>query len=379
MIYLKKTPSKLSAENEKKGRVRKTRLSLMYIPGGGQKRQFENLKLFLYEKPKTNLEKEHNKETLNLAETIKAKRLLDYQATGLGVVSKIRSQIGFLAFFKKMVDDKYESIGNHGNWLSTYQHLNTFMKGKDIPIGQIEERFLESFKEYLMTCKTRKGKCSSKLSQNSILSYFCKVKACLREAFMKKMITENPALRVKPVKAGDPHRQFLTFEELQLLVNTHCELDLLKRAFLFSSLTGLRWSDVKALTWDKIKHSVEDGWSIEYTQKKTKCAEMLPISEQAIKFLGENNGSGDPIFNDLDYSAWNNLKLREWVLQAGITKKITFHCARHSFATLQLSMNTDIYTVSKLLGHRHLKTTEIYAKVIDKKKIEAARRIPEFL
>ena len=93
--------------------------------------------------------------------------------------------------------------------------------------------------------------------------------------------------------------------------------------------------------------------------------------------LGEKTKSVEPIFHELKYNAWNNLKLREWVMAAGIAKKITFHCARHSFATLQLSMNTDIYTVSKRLGHRHLKTTEIYAKVIDKKKIEAAYRIPQ--
>jgi len=112
-----------------------------------------------------------------------------------------------------------------------------------------------------------------KLSANSVLSYFSKVKACLREAYNKKMIRENPALRVKPLKAGDPHRQFLTFEELQLLAKTPCEIDLLKRAFLFSALTGLRWSDVKALTWENIKYSEQDGWFIQFTQKKTKGAE----------------------------------------------------------------------------------------------------------
>jgi integrase len=142
-------------------------------------------------------------------------------------------------------------------------------------------------------------------------------------------------------------------------------------------LTGLRWSDIKALSWENIKFSETDGWHIKYTQKKTKGAELLPVPEQAINLLGDKNEFGKTIFEDLQYSAWNNIKLREWVMSAGINKKITFHCARHSFATLQLSMNTDIYTVSKLLGHRHLKTTEIYAKVIDKKKIEAAKRIPQ--
>jgi integrase len=205
------------------------------------------------------------------------------------------------------------------------------------------------------------------------------VRAALREAYQNRLIKENPATRVKSVKSAETHRQFLTFEELQQLAKTSCELPILKKAFLFSALTGLRFSDVKALRWDNAKYSESDGWSLQFTQKKTKGAEILPVSEQAIKMLGEKMNSEIEIFDSLDYSAWNNLKLREWVMAAGITKKITFHCARHSFATLQLSMNTDIYTVSKLLGHRHLKTTEIYAKVIDKKKIEAVSKIPSFI
>jgi integrase len=101
----------------------------------------------------------------------------------------------------------------------------------------------------------------------------------------------------------------------------------------------------------------------------------LPISEQAFSLLGERKKQDDKVFEGLYYSAWHNLKLREWVMKAGITKHITFHCARHTYATLQITLGTDIYTVSKMLGHRHLKTTEIYAKVIDHKKQEAANKI----
>jgi integrase len=378
-IYLRKQRGHLSKENEKKGRVRKTSLYLVCHYGPGQKREYEHLKLYLYDKPKTALERDHNKETLKLAEAIKAKRILDSQSTAHGFISNVKTKIGFLAFFKGLTDKKFDSTGNHGNWLSTYGHLYDFLKGKDIPIEQVDERFLESFKEYLLTCKTRKGKQLVKLHQNSILSYFCKVRAALKEAYQNRMIKENPVNRVKPVKAADTHREYLTFEELQLLASTPCEMEILKQAFLFSALTGLRFSDVKALRWENIKYSETDGWHLQFTQKKTKGAESLPVNEQAIKLLGDRGEPDKQMFDALKYSAWNNLKLREWVMAAGIRKKITFHCARHSFATLQLSMNTDIYTVSKLLGHRHLKTTEIYAKVIDKKKIEAAKRIPELI
>ncbi len=135
-------------------------------------------------------------------------------------------------------------------------------------------------------------------------------------------------------------------------------------------------SDVKSITWGKIRHTEGAGWHLEYTQKKTKGAEILPISDQAVNILGERKTNEDQIFKNLSYHTHMNNQLQQWVTDAGIGKKITFHCARHTFATLQLSMDTDIYTVSKLLGHRHLKTTEIYAKVIDKKKIDAVKKIP---
>jgi integrase len=375
-VYLRISKGKISSENQKKGKIQKNSLYLEWHAGKGQKRQYDFLKLYLYEKPKTNLEREHNKETLKLAETIKAKKILDIQSTSHGFASTVRSKIGFLAYFKQLTDKKYDSSGNHGNWLSTYRHLSEFLKGRDIPLENIDDRFLEGFKEYLLNCQTRKGMRLEKLHRNSSLSYFNKVRAALREAYQNRMIKENPALRIKSVKGEETHRQFLTYEELQKLAKTDCELPLMKKAFLFSCLTGLRWSDVKALTWEKISYSESDGWSIQFTQKKTKGAELLPISEQAIEILGEKANPSEEIFKNLEYNAWNNIKLRNWVLDAGINKKISYHCSRHTYATWLLSEDTDIYTVSKLLGHRNLKTTQVYAQLIDKKKIAAANRLP---
>ncbi len=371
-IHLRKRKSQLSEVKIAKGQKQMTSLYLAF-QAPGKKVRYQWLKLYLYEFPKTNLEKEHNKETIKLAESIKAKRTLDFQTTKNGFVSAERGKIDFLQFFEKMVDQKkIGSDGNGGNWLSTLKHLKIYLNGDDYPIEQIDDRFLEGFRDYLLnlTVSSEKGK----LNINSAASYLNKVKASLREAFMNKMIKENPCLRVKSIKQVQGHRQFLTLEELQKLAATPCETPLLKKAFLFSALTGLRWSDVKAITWDKIHYSETDGYSIQFTQKKTKQTEVLPVADQAIKLLGER--TSDSPFDSLNYNAWKNIKLRKWIESAGITKRITFHCARHSFATLQLSLNTDIYTVSKMLGHKNLRTTEIYAKVIDKRKIEAACRMP---
>jgi len=149
----------------------------------------------------------------------------------------------------------------------------------------------------------------------------------------------------------------------------------LKRMFLFSCLTGLRWSDIEKLKWSEIQHSENLGHFIRFRQKKTNGAETLPISDEARELLEEQGEPDKKIFTGLKYGNWNKTHIKDWMTEAGITKKITFHCARHTYATLQLSLGTDIYTVSKLLGHKNLKTTEIYAKVINEKKVEAATKI----
>ena len=238
---------------------------------------------------------------------------------------------------------------------------------------------MEGFKTYLLSESNAIKMKNGRLSQNTALSYFNKVRTALKDAYNNKVIKENPTLRVKSIRETETHREYLTFEELQSLANTECKSPLLKTAFIFSALTGLRYSDVKALKWKNIKHDISNGYSIIFTQQKTKGAENLPVGEQAIRLLGERRGEDDFVLDDLRYTSYYSDKLSNWVTDAGVTKHITFHCARHSFATLQLTMGTDIYTVSKLLGHKHLKTTEIYGQVINKKKIEAAERIPELL
>ena len=101
----------------------------------------------------------------------------------------------------------------------------------------------------------------------------------------------------------------------------------------------------------------------------------MPISEQASNLPGESKDPKAEVFLGVKYSAYHYKRLFQWIGAAGITKDITFHCFRHTFATLQLSKGTDIYTVSKMLGHRELKTTQIYAKIIDQTKREAVNRI----
>lgn len=188
------------------------------------------------------------------------------------------------------------------------------------------------------------------------------------------MLKDNPARNIKSIKLQETQREFLTLDELQKLAACPFpEYDDLRRASLFSALTGLRFSDIEKLTWAEIHKSAESGDYIRFTQKKTKDTETLPISEDARELLGEAGESQAKVFPNLNYSQC--IYLPFWTRRAGIERKITFHSFRHTHAFIQLSLGTDIYTVSKLLGHRSVKTTQIYARVINETKRQAVNRI----
>lgn len=373
-VYLRIRKGQLSELNKQKGKARMNTFYLKYYDEETKECTYESLKLQIYDKPKNFVEKQHNKETILLAEAVRSEKILEIQSGRFGFVSSSSGKIGFLAYFEKMVEKKYDVNGTYGNWKSAFKHLVNYCKGKEIQISKVDEVFLEGFKDYLLNEKiSDKG---GKLGQNTALSYFNKIRTALKEAHRGRLISENPVLRVRGIKEEETNRQYLTLEEIQRLVQTECDNPLIKRAFLFSCMTGLRFSDIANLKWKNLNYDENNGWVLKFTMKKTKGVENLPINEQAIKLMGKRGKDEEQVFENLVYSAYGNKKIHKWVKEAGIDKHITFHCARHSFATLQLTMDTDIYTVSKLLGHKNLKTTEIYAKVIDKKKINAVSKIP---
>lgn len=343
----------------------------------GKKTRREFLRRYIFEKPKNILEREQNKESLLFAEQIRASRENYYNKPEIyseqeKEVLKYK-EIGeknFVEYFKSLAKKREGS--NYDNWLSAYRHLHDFTGGI-LTFSNLNESFCDSFREYLLSTK-RRGNSKLLLSQNSALSYYTKFKTALNQAFRDRLLKEDISKRIKPIKDKDTQRQFLTIEELKLLAVTPCESEILKRASLLSALTGLRFSDIEKLKWSEIKNS-ENGYSIEFVQKKTKEIEYLPISEQAFSFLGELKHDNSKIFEGLKYSVTTNRSIQKWIDKANIKKNITFHCFRHTFATLQLTNGTDIYTVSKLLGHRNLSTTQIYAKVVDEKKREAINKI----
>lgn len=342
-------------------------------PQTGKTTRREFLELYLFDKPLTPADREHNKETKILSENIRAKRQIEIQNGQYGFIDRAKKNLDFVAYFRELAEKRKTSKGNYDNWLSCYNYLKAFTNG-NLMISSLTERFCIDFRDYLQTTNKLNQK-TDRLSQNAAHSYFNKFKAAVSEAVKDKILAENPLEDVESIKQAETKREYLTQEELERLAATECKPTLLKKASLFSVLTGLRWSDLTALTWAQIQHSEAEGYFIRFKQQKTKAEETMPISDTAFRLLGERKSALEKPFGDLIYSAWLNTKLNLWVMKAGITKEITFHCFRHTYATLQLSNGTDIYTVSKMLGHKDLKTTAIYTKIIDEKKREAANRI----
>lgn len=159
---------------------------------------------------------------------------------------------------------------------------------------------------------------------------------------------------------------------MKTLAAAKCPNEQVKAAFLFSCFCGLRLSDIEGLTWSAI---CQDGntWRLEIRMQKTRQLIYLPLSDAARRYIPERGEKGpESLVFDLPKRVTTQCDIRTWVKRAGITKNISFHCARHTFATLALTQGADLYSISKLLGHTNIATTQIYAAIIDQRKQEAA-------
>ncbi|HCR75399.1 MAG TPA: recombinase [Chryseobacterium sp.] len=338
-------------------------------------RSFENLDTYLFSEPKTPAEKKHNKEGLSFAENVLAIKKAEYVQGKFDLKNTTKSKRTFLAFFEELTEEKQkqDSSNNYGNWFSTLQHLKKIVS-KNVTFDEVDENFIKRVKNYFE--KEALTKSDLPLSQNSKYSYFNKFKAAIRQAFDEGYLTINYATKVKSFEQAESQREYLTFDEVQSLAKTECKYDVLKRAFLFSCLSGLRWSDINTLVWSEVRDEGE-FCKINFRQEKTDGVEYLYISKQARELLGERSDLQDRVFRGLKYGMTYNTEIVRWCNRAGVAKHITFHSARHTNAVLLLENGADIYTVSKRLGHREIRTTAIYAKIVDNKMKEAAEMIPE--
>jgi len=329
-------------------------------------RRLEYLKLYLTGNPK------QDKKTLELAEQIRSKRVTEHAQGEHGFFSPTRQRQDFLEYCRKIAEVQ-RSPNTRMVWDHAIARLATFAGGV-LRFEQITEKYLESFRDYLL----------GELKRNSAAVYLAKIKSGLLRAVDDKILLQYPARKIK-IKLQDSNREFLILAELKKLERTACNNRAVKDAFLFSAFSGLRYSDVRALTWDQV-FKAGPHYSINYIQQKTGNPERLPLSRQAGKIIGAQKGSeySPNITGDINPEAVFKLPaqqtidktIKRWAKRAGIGKRISFHTARHTFATMGLTHGVDIFTMAKLLGHRDLTSTQIYAKIVDEKKRAAVDLIP---
>ena len=283
-----------------------------------------------------------------------------------------RMEQDFIAYFNSIIYKVHPNSSNSiiVNWTRVGKLLSIFSEGKPIPFRKINVKLLEDLKLFMLTAP-QGGNKKGTLSQNSAATYFSIVKAGLHRAFIDEYLTVDIAAKVKGIPELKVKRETLTLEEAELLAQTPCENEVLKRAFFFAILTGIRLCDIHELTWGEIQKT-STGWRVDFTQRKTHVVDYLPINEQAYSLCGERREPNQRVFEGLTGSSWISRPLKKWIEASGIKKHITFHCSRHTFATLQLERDTDIYTIKGMLGHTNVKTTQIYAHIVDKSKRNAA-------
>lgn len=337
------------------------RLSLyLDIYENGQRR-YEFLKLYIYPEINDTI-RAKNRDTRKFAEVVRGKRMVEAQNAVFGFVTKHDKAL-LLPIYEKFAKGRNSSL-----YPALAHHLRARCS-ESMKVAQINERWAVEFVRYLRGCK---------LSENTIAEYLHSLRTFWRWCVKKSIVQGNP-FEVVELHKQNGIREYLTIEELRTLIDTPTKFSV-REPFLFSCFTGLRWSDVVALRWCDVEE-FGGRTRLRFTQQKTKAHEYMYLNAQAVALMGARGEDTERIFNvgSLCCTANCNTQLAKWVQSAGVKKHITFHCARHTFATMLLTLDTDIYTVSKLLGHSNIATTQIYAKIVDKKKQEAVDKIPQML
>jgi|GEM_PF-488244 len=348
-----------------------------------KKRWYEFLNIHINRKKPT----DEDKEKKRLASEIRAKREHELIVEDNGLLDKKKKLADFIKFFEGYIKSK---VPNHRHNSTLYQ-LREFAGKGCLPIARITTEWMKDFENFLL----------QRVSNNTALCYLIDINGALNDLVRKQIIPRNPWHAVPKhdrLKKKDVIRTAWTLEQLQLLANTPCDIEpQFKQAYFFACFTGLRWSDVNGIMWSNIiRTEINDSqqWFIHFEQQKTEAVEYFPLSDQAVDILKqqeldqqakpsiyvfplvkETNHKNYKVHANVDYA------LKKWAKAAGLDhKKMRFHTARHTYATNLLELtNGDLYTVSKLLGHKSIQTTQIYAHVRDKMKQAAVKSLPKLI
>lgn len=343
----------------------------------GKPTRREFLGLYIFDKSKHPLEKQHNKDTQQIAEQIRQKRenqinkpeiYTGYEQERLKI--KEKAEQNFILYFKTLVDKRKNSTFD--NWLATYKYLQSFTNGQ-LKFADLNEKFCNNFKEHLLNVKSKRNP-QAKLAQNSAASYFINFKIALKEAYKDGYFNFDLNVKIKSIETIEVLKQTLTIEELNTLAKTDCPNPKLKQAALFSAVTGLPYQEMENLVWGNIECSESFGIRIKIIRQKTRKPSYINISEAAYNLLDRRTDPFELVFKGLcDRDRYEFFPI--WLKKAGILKKMTFHDLRHTYGCLQIEYGTDPYTLQGNMGHSTPRQSMRYGKISDIRKREAADKI----
>ncbi|NLX80711.1 MAG: site-specific integrase [Proteiniphilum sp.] len=338
-------------------------------------RRKENLNLYLIDKPRTPIERQSNKETIELAMKIRLERENEFKENMHGYRLKKDRAINFLDYFQSYIDGYTKKdirmlqgvLSRFKSFLEEYYpNFSTYIKPEDITKIMVSD-----FVEYLQAKSKGEG----------AKSYYQRFKKVINHAIEDEVLSKNPCKGVT-CKVDDQilRKDVLSNDEIASLINTtyRGQNPEIRRAFIFCLYTGIRHCDVKELTYKNVDYSNK---MLRFEQQKTKGSSassgvVIPLNEGLLNLIGKSNKKDEYIFT-LPSHTMCNKALKRWVARAGIDKHITWHCGRHSFAVNILNNGANIKTVASLLGHSGLKHTEKYTRAVDELKQKAIDSLPE--
>lgn len=342
-----------------------------------RKREFLHLTIFA--SPRTPLERQQNKDTLALAHKIRFEREQEFKEGNLGYRLKTNSNINFLDYYQSYIDgytkkDKRNielSFKRFKDFLSDTPEYKKF--SQRITPQQIDRDMILAFVEYLQSRSVGEG-------AHTLYARFKKVVAY---AFEHGVFLKNPCNKITiKIDRGVLKKDVLSQEEMQQLIATHYKRENpnIRRAFIFCLYTGLRYCDVKDLTFANIDFA---NRLLKFEQNKTKghssnSGVVIPLNDGLLKLIGEPtmpDNRAELVFPLPSYEMCLKA-VKRWVKRAGINKHISWHCARHSFAVNILNNGANIKTVASLLGHSGLQCTEKYTRAVDSLKQQAIDSLP---
>ena len=349
------------------------------------KRHYESLNLFLIPEEDEN-DRRVNEATLKQALKLKSERVL---GIGHSEEKKEERKVPRRAFCDWMDDylmhlqssDRYsEAYCKHMR--STMNIIKAYLAHINRPrmlMAKLDKAWVKGFLIYIKVDyrNTKSPSYPKPLSPKTLMLIQTNLNTMLGYAVRTGALAGNPmdALETSDKFGKTPsEREFLTTDELNRLAKAETGSPITKQTFMFCCFTGLRHSDMVALKWSDIKETDNGLMLYVASMQKTKQPVIVPLSEKALQWLPERPAgckADTKVFANAPTLGCANRALKHMAKRAGINKTISFHCSRHTFATMTLTAGGDLYTTSRLLGHTNIHSTEIYADVVMERRTQA--------